>query len=132
VDTMVFSWVHERRHRYADFTPLIRGHPLALSFATVGELRAGYLKARVGQARTTALNQALARFTILVPNSSVVDQWAYLYSRFKGRLSGGGVNDMWTAACALAYGMPVVTDDLGDFGTMANEVTSLQLVHPDL
>lgn len=132
VDTNVFSWLHERRHRYVEFGALIRGHGLAVSFATVGELRAGYLIAGVGARRTVALNAALARFVVLMPNSGVVEQWAALYARFRDRLKGGGVNDMWTAACALSYRMPVVTDDLNDFGLMAAEFAGLRLVHPDL
>jgi predicted nucleic acid-binding protein len=132
VDTMVFSWLHERRQRYVEFGALIRGHGLAVSFATVGELRAGYLIAGVGARRTTALNAALGRFVVLMPNSAVVEQWATIYSRFRDRLKGDGVNDMWTAACALSYAMPVVTDDLTDFGLMAGEFPGLRLVHPDL
>jgi predicted nucleic acid-binding protein len=103
-----------------------------MSFATVGELRAGYRISGVGAKRTAALNAALARFVVLMPNADVVEQWAALYARFRDRLKGGGVNDMWTAACALSYGMPVVTDDLTDFGLMASEFPDLRLIHPDL
>jgi hypothetical protein len=38
VDTDVFSFVHYRKGRYADFAALIQGHALALPFPVVGEL----------------------------------------------------------------------------------------------
>jgi predicted nucleic acid-binding protein len=50
----------------------------------------------------------------------------------EGRLKGGGINDMWTAASALSHGLPVVTNNLSDFKTIQSEVPALQIVHPDL
>jgi len=38
---------------------------------------------------------------------------------------------MWVAACCLVHGLPLVTGNLNDFGTIAAEFP-LTLVHPDL
>jgi predicted nucleic acid-binding protein len=61
----------------------------------------------------------------------VVDRWAALHARFKGRLKEGGTNDLWVAACCLVLDLPLATGNLSDFQTIANEFP-LRLVHPDL
>jgi hypothetical protein len=43
VDTDVFSWITWQRGRFREFDDLVERHILALSFATVAELRAGVL-----------------------------------------------------------------------------------------
>jgi predicted nucleic acid-binding protein len=44
----------------------------------------------------------------------------------------GGINDLWTAACCLVHNLPLVTNNLSDFQTIAGEFSDLELVHPDL
>jgi hypothetical protein len=51
VDTGVFSWLHDKRGRHAAFAPLIVGHPLALPFSVVGELKAGAIRGTLGEER---------------------------------------------------------------------------------
>jgi predicted nucleic acid-binding protein len=131
VDTGVFSWVQYRSGRHAEYAPLIAGHPLALSFAVVGELKTGAIRAKLGPARVGNLDAAIGTCVVIPSDARVVERWAELYARFLDRLKGGGVNDLWTAACCLVHGLPLVTDDLGDFG-QAEEFLDLRLVHPDL
>ena len=45
LDTDVFSFLTWERGPWERFAPLVEGHAFVLSFATVGELRAGALKA---------------------------------------------------------------------------------------
>lgn len=60
-------------------------------------------------------------------------QFGAMYHRFKGHLGPSGVNDMWTASCALSQPqpLPIVTDDLRDFQTISAEFP-LTLIHPDV
>ena len=51
VDTDVFSWIRWQRGRFREFDDLVERHILALSFATVAELRAGVL---IGAGATSA------------------------------------------------------------------------------
>lgn len=60
VDTDVFSWIIWERKRYEEFRALIQGHLLAISFATVGELRSGALKA-FGERRRALLEDRSRR-----------------------------------------------------------------------
>jgi predicted nucleic acid-binding protein len=133
IDTDVVSWVTWRRTRYREFDHLIEGHTLAISFATIGELRAGALRAGYAEKRRAHLEDLIARhYIVLTATDPVTWKFAELYARFAGRLKGGGVNDMWTAACALAQPEPppIVTGNLADFETMASEFP-LRIVHPD-
>jgi predicted nucleic acid-binding protein len=132
VDTDAFSFVYFRRKLEGPaFEALLLGHDLALSFATVGELRAGAIKAHWGATRRQELEKAMSAYTVLRPVSQVVDLYAELHARLHSQLKGGGVNDMWTAACAVAYQMPIATNNLSDFRTIAT-VLPVTLIHPDV
>ncbi|MGO9789284.1 MAG: PIN domain-containing protein [Solirubrobacteraceae bacterium] len=131
VDTGVFSWIHNQRGRHADFAPLIAGHPLALPFSVVGELKAGAIRGKLGEKRLESLEAGIAACVVIPSDARIVEMWAEIYSRFLGR-KGGGLNDIWAAACCISFGLPIVTDDLGDFGQMTVEFPQLRIVHPDL
>ncbi len=134
LDTGVFSFLLMSRGRHSDFAPLVAGHPYVLPFPVVGELKVLPLRAgsRWSARRTQALEEAIGRCVVIPSTVAVVDQWAQLYARFRGRLKNGGINDMWAAACCLAHAVPLVTANLSDFQTIAGEFPTLQLVHPDL
>ncbi len=134
VDTDVFSWITWRRGRYEEFDALIRGHTLALAFATVGEVRAGAVIARWGEQRLRQLEDRISQnYVVLTATDPVTAKWAEINARLRDQLKGGGVNDMWIAACALAQPSPppIVTGNLSDFGRIA-AAFPVQLVHPDL
>lgn len=133
LDTDVFSFLHIGKGRNADFAPLVAGHPFALPFPVVGELKVLPLKtgSEWGERLTKELDAAISRCVVIPTTGRVVDQWAQLYARFRGRLKGEGVNDMWVAACCLVHDLPLVTANLSDFRAIATEFP-LKLVHPDL
>jgi predicted nucleic acid-binding protein len=136
VDTDVFSLIFTRKGRYQDFHPLIDGRVLAVSFAVVAELRAGAIKAGWGAHRRERQERILRQhYVVLTPTDRVVAVFAELYAVLgEDRLKRGGVNDQWTAACALAQDppMPVITGNLRDFRKIAETAPALALVHPDL
>ena len=80
----------------------------------------------------SAHSNALSRFVIIPYGEEVTERWAQMAAVLEGRLKGRGVNDMWTAACALSYDLPIVTNNLSDFQTIQAEFSTLTLVHPDL
>lgn len=132
VDTDVFSFVHLKKGRYADFAALIAGRELALPFPVIGELKVLAIRSKWGEKRRRELEADIRLCTPIPSDARVVDRWADLNARFLGRLKDGGANDMWIAACCLVFGLPLVTNNLGDFQTIAGEFCDLRLVHPDL
>ena len=129
VDTDAFSLLTFERGRHGDFAPLIAGHILALSFATIGELRAGALIAGWGDQRQKQLEEKLRSYVAIAGTDAVATQFARLYTRFRGQVD---INDMWTAACALAQrpALPIVTGNVRHFEPMATEFQFV-VVHPD-
>lgn len=132
VDSDVFSYIHYGKDRYRDFEPFLVGHPLFLSFCTVGELRGGAIKNSWGSRRRQQQDDYIHRYTIVRPTTAVVDEYAALHAKLHDQLKGGGVNDMWTAACALYLSTPVVTNNLGDFTKIRTVEPRLVIAHPDL
>lgn len=133
VDTDVVTMLRLGRGRHADFAPLIAGHVLVVSFATYGEVLAhGYLD-KLGIRRMDNIRQVLRRYVVLPYNAAVAEAWAPLHAKLSGHLAGKGTNDLWTAACALtsAPQLPIVTNNLRDFETIAGEARRLQIIHPD-
>ncbi len=102
VDTDVFSWITWRRGRFAEFDVLVEGHLLALSFATVAELRAGALSASWGKRRRRALEREVESTTC------------------------GSLPRRW-----LSEPPPIVTNNRSDFERIASEFP-LVIVHPDI
>ena len=136
VDTDVFSLIFTRKGRFEEFWPLIEGHVLAVSFSVVGELRAGAIKAGWRAKRRERQERVLREhYVVLTPTDRVVHQFAELYAVLgEDRLKRGGVNDQWTAACALSQTpvLPIVSANLGDFQKIVEVAPDLQLIHPDL
>jgi hypothetical protein len=132
IDTDAFSFIHMRKGRHAEFAALIAGHPLAMPFAVVGELKVGAIRGGLGAARKAALEAAIGACVIIPSDARVVERWAELRSKLISQLSGEGINDLWIAACCLVHGLPIVTNNRSDFAVVAKVAPSLQIVHPDL
>lgn len=135
VDTNVASFLYLQKpnSRWEEFAALLAGHVLYLSFATVGEMLVMAHRSSWGEPRRRDLITHIRRYNVMKFDIAVTQAWAEMSAKLKGHLKGEGVNDLWTAACARAQtpAMPIVTDDLTDFGTISNEFP-LTLIHPDL
>ena len=132
VDTDAFSAVHWGKGRREAFAALIAGHPLAMPFPGVGELKVGALRGKLGPARIERLERAIAVCVVIPSDARVVDRWAVLHSKLIGQLKGDGINDLWIAACCLVHDLPLVTNNLADFQKIASVAPALVLIHPDL
>ena len=133
VDSDVFSMWYRGRGRGGEFRELVQGHLLAISFACVGEVLAPtFMRKGLAPGTTERIKQALGRFVVLPYDAVVVEHWAQMSALLEGRLKGRGINDMWTASCALAFDLPIVTNNLSDFQSIQKEFADLKLVHPDL
>ncbi len=132
IDTDVFSWITWQRGRFREFDDLVEGHILALSFATVAELRAGVLIGEWGENRRRALEERIAQYVVLTATDAVTQRFAQIYARFRDQLKGDGINDMWVAATALAQPdqTPIVTGNRSDFERIATTFP-LVIVHRD-
>jgi predicted nucleic acid-binding protein len=108
-DTSVFVAQESGRSIDAAALPeLIR-----VSVITIGELRQGVLSATDTTTRARRL-ETLTRAMALEPISitdSVAEAWAFLRVQLRSMGRSMPVNDSWIAATAIAFGIPVVTQD---------------------
>jgi predicted nucleic acid-binding protein len=107
-DTSLFvALEHDRPLRAEPPTSLV------VSMITVGELRSGVLSAAdtaTGVARLLSLAKALESEPLPVDDEVAV-AWAELRARLRELGRRLAVNDSWIAATAIAYGLPLVTQD---------------------
>jgi predicted nucleic acid-binding protein len=114
LDTDVASLTHKRKLTGPLATRLIGRKPL-ITFVTFGELTKWAEIRSWGTGRRQELADWLSGIPILPGDEAVAAVW--------GRLSAAGVqrgrprpvNDMWIAACCLAYDLPLATLNLKDY-----------------
>ena len=117
-DTMVISAIidaHRNPDRAVAYEALIAGRPAVVSFVTVTELRYGALRAGWGDLRRRSLERDLARLVVAQPDDVVIEACAALRDRCHRIGHGLGQKiheaDRWVAATAMAYSVPLVSDD---------------------
>ncbi|HEX8093799.1 PIN domain-containing protein [Jatrophihabitans sp.] len=134
IDTDVASWLLTGASQAEPWLPLLRGHLLTLSFATLGELLALPLSRGWDSTRISAWSDTVRRNFVVLPfDATITGQWTALHVRYRGHLRRGGANDLWIAASALAAdpALPLATNNLSDFTRVAADYP-LRLIHPDL
>lgn len=127
VDTDVLSYIAWERPQAESFAPLLLGKLPFISFVTVGEMYFGAEKANWGERRIANMETILRRYTVIPGTYEVAKQYGRVKRAFRGQVEE---NDMWIAATALAYELPVVTNNLTHFEPMSNQL-DFSLVHPD-
>ena len=118
VDTMAVSALVNATRQpesAAQYSALIAGRPIVISFATVTELRYGTLKAGWGELRRRALERDLARFVVVQPDDRLMSVCADLRSscETRGHPLGQKLHeaDRWIAATAIRLDVELVSDD---------------------
>jgi predicted nucleic acid-binding protein len=86
---------------------------LAVSVITVGELRMGVLAAQDIHVRATRLRTLTSALALepLPVDDGVADAWAELRIALRETGRKLAANDSWIAATAIAYQLPVATQD---------------------
>ena len=113
LDTDVFSYLADERSRAGTFAGHLYGLRTVLAFPTVAELHYGARRAKWGESRIRRLERDIARHGLLLPTEGSL--------RLCGRLRAEAValghplgqpqhaNDLWIAACAVHYDVPLLT-----------------------
>ncbi|HVY78292.1 MAG TPA: PIN domain-containing protein [Solirubrobacterales bacterium] len=116
LDTSVFVALEEGRPVRRDFLP----RQSAISVVTHAELRVGVLLAEDIESRDLriATLEASRRFAALPVDDEVARAWSQMRAYLAASGARVAVNDMWIAATAVAYEMPVMTQD-GDFDALS-------------
>ncbi|MCY3952136.1 MAG: PIN domain-containing protein [bacterium] len=127
VDTDVSSYVAWQRPKGKAFIPILRDRLLAVSFATVGELYFGAVKAGWGDQKIRSLETILKRYTVIPGTYAVARAYGDIKAAFREQVDEC---DMWIAATALVHQLPVVTNNLRHFEPMRDRF-AFGLLHPE-
>jgi hypothetical protein len=124
LDTSIFVALEESRPLRQEALP----RQNAISIVTRAELRVGVLAAAeiASRDRRIATFEASGRFTILPIDERVARAWSQIRAYLAASGNRVEVNDMWIAATAAAYEMPVLTRD-GGFDAL-NGVAGLTVI----
>ncbi len=115
VDTDVISIVFKRHPRERLFRRHLVGRTHFISFMTVAELRLWPRIHRWGTRRRERFEQELGRYHVCHSNESLCERWADVTAQRRARGRPIEVADTWIAATALELGIPLVTNNPGDY-----------------
>jgi len=120
LDTNVVLYLlPSRPHTYAKlYRRHIEHRFLAISFVTVGELYALAERNNWGPTRVLDLEAHLGSSVVVPYDVDICKTYARLKTHQKNPLGSDRVidnNDLWIAACAVTYGMPLVTHNRRHF-----------------
>lgn len=109
LDTSVFIASESGRRLDEDRLP----EESAISVVTLAELHAGVLAAPDTDTRAVrmATLDALSDVEALPVDEQAALAWARLRVHLAEAGRRAGVNDLWIAACAIAHGLPIMTQD---------------------
>jgi tRNA(fMet)-specific endonuclease VapC len=119
LDTNVALYL-ARGHRLAQqYRRHVEGRVVALSFATAAELMLTSRRAADPEAALAYWREKLPYYVVLFPDLGTCELWARLaadcYARGRPRQDA----DLWIAATALRWGLPLVTHNVKDFSDIA-------------
>lgn len=129
LDTNILSYILKKDTRATHYAPLLAGHRLAISFATVAELFEWAFIRKWGQQRQQQLTETLATYLIIPVDIELCRYWGTLRAEQQAQGNQMNTHDAWIAATARRYALPLVTHNPKHFRTIKDiEVRSIEML----
>jgi tRNA(fMet)-specific endonuclease VapC len=122
LDTDVTSYIIKDLPFANAFRPVILGKRVAVSFMTIAEIHEGVFRSNWGEHKKQKLVNSLRQFVVLPFTIGVCEIWGRI--RAERKQQPISVGDAWIAATAIAYELPLLTNNLKHF----QDITSLNLL----
>lgn len=114
IDTNVAIYLTRNNDRSRRYRSIIEGKVLAISFITVAELDLTGRKSANPKATKQFWKEKMAQLAILWPDEETCRIWAEITSNLKAGIARQD-NDLWIAASAIRYDLPLVSHNSKDF-----------------
>ena len=108
------------------FRPVVFGKRVAVSFMTLAEIHEGVFRAEWGETKRRKIFDGLRQFVVLPFTVDVCEIWGRVRAERKHQPIS--VGDAWIAATAIAYELPLLTNNVKHF----QEIAGLNLLRVPL
>jgi tRNA(fMet)-specific endonuclease VapC len=120
VDTDVYSYITSSNpKRGIPYKQHLDGHEIALSFITVGEQYAGYIKAIANKkwpaTQLWKLESELKRVAVVPYDAEICKTYGDIKATVERAGHTVAANDLWIAACAKRHSLSLVTNNRRHF-----------------
>jgi|SRR5579885_740722 tRNA(fMet)-specific endonuclease VapC len=115
IDTNVVSFLFKRDTRAELYKRHLLGVRPVVSFMTVAELEKWALIRNWGEARKAKMREHLRNFIVHPFDRALCIKWAEVSASARSKGRPIGCADAWIAATAILHGIPLITDNRGDF-----------------
>ena len=122
LDTDVTSYIIKDLPFASVFRPVIHGKQVAVSFMTIAEIHEGIFRSNWGKPKKQKIVNGLRQFVVLPFTINVCEIWGRI--RAERKQQPISVGDAWIAATAIAYKLPLMTNNVKHF----QDITGLNLL----
>ena len=126
LDTDVTSYIIKGLPIATVFCSIVFGNRVAVSFMTLAEVYEGIYRSHWGEPKKQRIIDGLQQFVILPFTVNVCDVWGRI--RAERRQQPISVGDAWIAATAIAYKLPLLTNNVKHF----QNITGLNILRVPL